>query len=127
MGWAATQLSPLSETFVAFSSQAPGPVLDIGGAPGLASLAALKAGAEVIANDLEAALFPSEARFRIVTGRFPGGLHFDPSTLGAVHASNVFHFLTGNQLDAGHKRRIADASTCAAECRSRSSSDIAWR
>lgn len=101
MGWAATQLSPLSETFVAFSSQAPGPVLDIGGAPGLASLAALKAGAEVIANDLEAALFPSEARFRIVTGRFPGGLHFDPSTLGAVHASNVFHFLTGNQLDAG--------------------------
>ena len=104
MGWASTQLSPLSEAFVQFAAHAPGPVLDIGGAPGIASAAALEAGAEVIANDLDAALFTALAprpRLRIAAARFPGGLHFDPDALGAVHASSVFHFLTGNQLDAG--------------------------
>jgi SAM-dependent methyltransferase len=104
MGWASTQLSPLTEAFVAFAATAPAPVLDIGGAPGLAAAAALVAGAEVIANDLDAGLLTELApsvRLRIVPGRFPREMHFDPETLGAVHASSVFHFLTGNQLDAG--------------------------
>jgi SAM-dependent methyltransferase len=100
MGWASTQLSPLSEAFVEFAAGASLPVLDIGGAPGTVSVAAQEAGAEVIANDLDAALF-HEPRLRIFAGRFPRDLHFDPGALGAVHASNVFHFLTGNQLDAG--------------------------
>lgn len=104
MGWASTGLSSLSQAFVAFAADAKQPVLDIGGAPGVASQAALEAGAAVIANDLEAALLDSLAshdRLRIVTGRFPRDLHFDPGSLAAVHASNVFHFLTGNQFDAG--------------------------
>ena len=107
MGWASTQLSPLTEAFVAFAAiySQGRPVLDIGGAPGLASAAALAAGAEVIANDLEsqllAALPAGHPRLSIKPGRFPKDLHFDPGSLAAVHASNVFHFLTGNQLDAG--------------------------
>ncbi len=104
MGWSSTVLTPLSQAFVAFAAEAKQPVLDIGGAPGVASQAALAEGAEVIANDLDAALFASLAshsKLRIVKGRFPRELHFDPGSLAAVHASNVFHFLTGNQLDAG--------------------------
>jgi len=104
MGWASTQLSPLTEAFIAFAAEASKPVLEIGGAPGLASAAALVAGAEVIANDLQADLFTALApqpRLRIVAGRFPSELHFDAGSLGAAHASNVFHFLTGVQLEAG--------------------------
>ena len=104
MGWASTQLSPLSEAFVAYAAQAASPVLEIGGAPGIAAAAALDAGAAVIVNDLDAALLTALAahdRLRLAPGRFPRDLHFDPATLSAVHASNVFHFLTGNQLDAG--------------------------
>lgn len=104
MGWASTRFSPLTESFLAFAAEANGPVVDIGGAPGVASAAALESGAEVIANDLDAALFTAltpHPRLRIVAGGFPHDVHFDPGTIGAVHASNVFHFLTGNQLDAG--------------------------
>ena len=104
MGWSSTVLSPLSQAFVACAAAASQPVLDVGGAPGLASQAALAAGAAVIANDLDAELLKLLAphpRLRIVPGRFPRDLHFDPGSLAAVHASNVFHFLTGNQLDAG--------------------------
>jgi SAM-dependent methyltransferase len=106
MGWASTELSPLSQAFVAFAAeQEPGgAVLDIGGAPGIVTAAALARGANVFANDLDAALFTAlvpHPNLRIAAGRFPRELHFDPRALDAVHASNVFHFLTGNQLDAG--------------------------
>ena len=110
MGWASERLSPLSEAFVAFAAGEALPVLDIGAAYGAASLAALKAGASVIANDLDdehlqeiSSRVPDNARGRLQlkSGSFPRGVHFDSRTLGAVHASNVFHFLTGRQLDEG--------------------------
>ena len=37
-------------------------------------------------------------------GQFPRGLFFAPSSLGAVHCANVFHFLTGRQLELGMSR-----------------------
>jgi SAM-dependent methyltransferase len=107
MGWASDNLSPLSQLFVEFCgspfcADEEHPVLDIGAAFGVASLAAVRAGAFVIANDLEASQLPSErARLRCKPGRFPREIHFEPETLSAVHASNVFHFLTGNQLEQG--------------------------
>jgi polyketide synthase PksL len=115
MGWVSEQMSPVSELFVEFcrSSLRGGesaPVLDIGAAFGAASLAALRAGAHVIANDLDAdhllelqnrAGPEDRARLALKPGRFPRELHYEPGTLGAVHASNVFHFLTGNQLERG--------------------------
>ncbi|MBI5085701.1 MAG: SAM-dependent methyltransferase, partial [Acidobacteria bacterium] len=56
MGWGSEQLSPLSELFVEFCrSSLRGEdqrVLDIGAGYGAATLAALRAGARVIANDL---------------------------------------------------------------------------
>lgn len=104
MGWSSDQLSPLSLSFVEFSRACTAPVLDIGAGLGTAALAALGAGASVIANDLDdGALQHLAGRMQTRPGRFPRELHFEPETLGAVHASNVFHFLTGNQLESGFR------------------------
>lgn len=109
-GWASNQLNEVSELFVAFCRGAKLPVLDIGAAFGIASLAALKAGATVIANDLEPghlsaiahAADPEDSRRLIlIPGRFPRQLQFAEASLSAVHASNVFHFLTGPQIEQG--------------------------
>jgi SAM-dependent methyltransferase len=109
-GWASNQLNAVSERFVAHCRSVTLPVLDIGAAFGLASLAALESGATVIANDLEpshlaaiAAAVPAAhaARLILLPGRFPRHLRFAENSLGAVHASNVLHFLTGPQLSLG--------------------------
>jgi SAM-dependent methyltransferase len=114
MGWSSETLSPLNQFFVDWCrSGACGPdspALDIGAGYGAATLAALQWGAWVIANDLSnehldglSARVPSELRPRLTLkpGRFPRHLHFEEGTLGAVHASNVFHFLTGRQMEEG--------------------------
>ena len=110
-GWSSNQLNEVSELFVEFCrAQAVLPVLDIGAAFGIATHAALAAGATVIANDADAAHLrilhestPPEDRRRLVmvSGRFPRHLHFAESSLSAIHASNVLHFLTGPQLENG--------------------------
>jgi SAM-dependent methyltransferase len=109
-GWASSQLNEVSQFFVEFARGAALPVLDIGAAFGIASLAALDAGATVIANDLDPrhldvilAQAPAEHRKRLllIPGRFPRHLCFLGDSLAAVHASNVFHFLTGPQVSQG--------------------------
>lgn len=121
MGWASEALNEASRAFVDFCatgycSTGDSKALDIGAAFGTATMAALRAGAFVIANDLE----PEHVRVlrgrvesapdlshavveRLTTqvARFPRETWFIEGTLGAVHASNVFHFLTGNQLEKG--------------------------
>ncbi len=118
MGWISELLSPVSVLFVEFCATGfcgpAAPALDLGAASGAASEAAWRAGAWVIANDLDAAPLreleqhlqsdssrADPVRLRLQPGRFPRDLHFEPASLGAIHASNVFHFLTGNQLALG--------------------------
>ena len=109
-GWASNQLNEVSELFVAHCRQVKLPVLDIGAAFGLASLAAIEAGATVIANDLDPAHLAEIAnavppaksnKLTLIPGHFPRELHFPASSLSAIHASNVLHFLTGPQLEQG--------------------------
>ncbi len=109
-GWASNQLNELSERFVAHCRTVILPVLDIGAAFGIASLAALEAGATVIANDLEPSHLAEIAKsvppgraanLILIPGRFPRHLRFAENSLSAVHASNVLHFLTGPQLEQG--------------------------
>ena len=109
-GWTSNQLNEVSELFVDFCADATLPVLDIGAAYGIATHAALAAGATVVANDADSThlqiLFehtPLADRKRLVLlpGRFPRHLQFAENSLGAIHASNVFHFLTGPQLANG--------------------------
>lgn len=110
MGWASESLNAISASFVEFAAHAPAPVLDIGAAFGTATLAALNAGAAVIANDLDSehlrileSRVPPEHRARLTLkpGKFPRDLAFNPESLTAVLASNVFHFLTGRQIHSG--------------------------
>jgi polyketide synthase PksL len=103
-GWASNQLNEVSERFVAHCRFVTRPVLDIGAAFGLASLAAIESGATVYANDLapsHLAQIPPSEKLILLPGRFPHDLHFPENSLDAVHASNIFHFLTGPQLARG--------------------------
>ncbi len=104
MGWSSNQLNALSQLFVEDCGPGRLPVLDIGAAFGIASLAALAKGSRVIANDLDAAHLAelaSHPGLEILPGRFPGELDVPPGSLSAVHASNVLHFLTGEELTLG--------------------------
>lgn len=114
MGWASRHLNPASEAFVRFCAQtAPDlPVLDIGAGLGTAALAALASGARVIANDLDPAHLaaienaaPEADRARLILrpGAFPS-IEFEDHSLAAAHASSVFHFLSGRQLDSGFRK-----------------------
>ena len=121
MGWISEVLGPVSVLFVEFCASGfcgqAAPALDVGAASGAASEAAWRAGAWVIANDLDAAPLQDLerrvrqegsaaewARLAVKPGRFPREPHFEPESLGAVHACNVFHFLTGNQLALGARK-----------------------
>lgn len=115
-GWTSTVPNELSELFIGFSASAAGPVLDIGAAFGVATIPALAAGAIVLANDSDPdhlaeldRLTPQELRprLRLLPGCFPGDLELPAQSLGAVHASNILHFLTGEELEAGFQKIAA--------------------
>jgi SAM-dependent methyltransferase len=116
MGWASEALNPVSDEFVEFCHSQDGAVLDIGAAFGVASLAALRAGVSVIANDIDVSHLAElqlraqrsctteeYTRLAVRLGRFPQNLFFPEESLAAVHASSVFHFLTGNRIEQGLK------------------------
>lgn len=103
-------LNEINEVFVDHAAQCQRPVLDIGCAFGIASLAALATGAVVIANDIDDAMLrtvqeqaPPADRPRLELRRaaFPHELDFPPGSLDAAHASNLLNFLRGEEIDAG--------------------------
>lgn len=122
MGWISEQISPHSELFLDFCREGrcnsnESAALDIGTGYGLVAIAALHAGAWVVANDMEPRhLHELERRAELATsqeerlrlslrpGQFPRDLFFTEGSLGAVHAANVLHFLTGRQLTLGMSR-----------------------
>lgn len=112
MGWASRHLSPPGEEFVRLCSSGLSlPVLDIGAGLGTAALAALAAGARVIANDLDASHLaaileatpePDRERLTLLEGAFPA-LTLADHSLAAAHASSVLHFLSGRQIESGFR------------------------
>jgi SAM-dependent methyltransferase len=110
MGWGSEFPHEINLAFAEFAAECKHPVLDIGAGFGAATLAALKKGATVIANDLDvfhleslAASVPQEARNRVemLPGRFPRDLAFSSEYFGAIHSSNVLHFLSPPELESG--------------------------
>ncbi len=99
MGWTAAVPGQMSEQFIAFARECGLPVVDIGCAYGVA---AIPAGA--VAVDLEISHVAGlPAGMDRVVGRFPE-VAFRAGRLGAVHASNVLHFLTAAELEEGVRR-----------------------
>ena len=87
-------------------------ILDVGAGLGVATLPLLKAGAGVIANDIDeshlaaiskaAAIMGLGERLTTLLGKFPDELNLDG--LDAVHCSNVLHFLRGEEIITGAQR-----------------------
>lgn len=84
--------------------------LDIGAAFGVATIPVLKKGIKVIANDLSQEHLdkitqrcPQQFRsnLTLLPGRFPDEITMHDNSLDAVIASNVFHFLTGEEIERG--------------------------
>ena len=107
-GWTSNTLNELSELFVKECALAPCTALDIGAAHGIATIPALSTGAHLIANDSShdhlsklRQLTPPEFQHRLelLPGRFPRDTKLKAETLDLAHASNVFHFLTGRQIE----------------------------
>lgn len=113
-GYMISTLDEISEAFVEFAGrQAPWPVLDVGAAFGVATLAALKAGVRVVANDIDVRHLavlkdrtPPEltSKLTVVPGAFPGEIAFAAETFSAVLASRVMHFFDGAQVESAARR-----------------------
>ena len=112
MGYMTSTLDEFSSKFIDYSPLAPGPVLDIGAAYGIASLAALEKGATVIANDIEKAHLdilmekaPDKLKVKLTLkpGAFPDQLKIENDTLGAVLVCRVMHFFDGDTIERSAK------------------------
>lgn len=87
--------------------------MDIGAAYGVTTLPALKKGIHVIANDLsqehldaiaQQCSKPQRDRLTLMAGRFPEELSIEKESLDVILASQVFHFLKGEDIEIGIKK-----------------------
>ena len=109
MGYMNAEPEFYNEAFIEFSAQCSDPCLEIGTAYGRTTIAALKKGATIIANDLSAdhldILFqntPESLRKNVtlVPGAFPDAISIEDNSLGAVLSSRVLNFLEPEILPA---------------------------
>ena len=108
MGWSSNTLNELSELFVEACAKPFITAIDIGAALGIATLPALAGGAHLLANDssqqhlLELKNRTPEAdkaHLTLMPGRFHRDIKLPAESLDLAHASNVFHFFTGRQIE----------------------------
>jgi SAM-dependent methyltransferase len=106
-GWTTDQSNPITDEMLEFIAASESPtILDIGAAYGVATLPALRAGATVVANDIESSHLVHivrmasqenlEGRLTTHLGRFP--FVDDIEKINAIHCSNVLRFLSGKEL-----------------------------
>ena len=109
LGVMSTHMDACMEAFIAFAKTSAAPVADVGAAYGVATIPALKAGASVIAVDVDARHLeilkqrvPSALRNRLQTiaAPFPEGLSLAKDSIGAFLLSNVLNFLSPDRLPA---------------------------
>lgn len=108
MGFMTTGLDEFSEEIIRFAAAQPKPMLEVGAAYGVATLAALQASAKVIANDASAEHLevlwnktPEHYRgnLQLRPGYFPQELSFEPESVSAVLACRVIHFFDGKTIE----------------------------
>ena len=106
-GWMTVALDEISTDFARYAGTLNDEVLDIGCAYGIATLAALEAGARVLACDIEPRHLeilgervpePLRGNLRCQTAVLPD-VDFEPESFGAVLASRVLHFLNGPDVE----------------------------
>ena len=108
MGHSFKELTYYTQSFIQYAATCSLPVLDIGAAYGVATLPALAAGATVIANDINSEHLKIlkkntskiyHERLTVLCGKIPGKIRFNSQSLGAIHLSQVMHFLTGQEIN----------------------------
>lgn len=105
-------LTETSEQFVEYSSRIHNPVVDLGCAYGVATIAAAKAGAsQIIACDIDnkhlqvlkrrASLMDLDSKIITKSGKFPQETAFPRNSIGAVLTSLMLPYLTVEELEIG--------------------------
>lgn len=112
-GFMVNHLDPYSLEFVRFSGNVSGKIIDIGACYGIATLAALKAGAKhIIATDNEPrhleilrsrVAAKDQSKVQCVVGALPNDLHFEKNSITAILCSRVLHLLRGEEIDVALK------------------------
>lgn len=109
-GGVTESLDEYTQAFVDFCKFDTQKVLDIGVGYGFSSLAALKKGVHLIANDLDQRhldIFltnvPKELQKNLIlkAGHFPDELDFEEKSFDAIHAARILHFLMPDKLCEG--------------------------
>ena len=114
-GYATEGLIGPSKDFVEYASTCKLPVLDVGAAYGEATVAALKKGATVIANEVcqESLEYIAKRkdlndddrkRLYLKQGFLPFGIDFTENSLGAVHCSRVMHYFKPDDVEGMFKK-----------------------
>lgn len=113
-GYAIVTLDPISRKFVDYCKLIQDPILDIAAGYGTISLAVLKeTSCTVIAEDIgvdNLLVLRKHAeknelnRLYLNSDRFPNELNFPDESIGAVAICQLFHFLTGDEIDLGLKK-----------------------
>jgi len=110
-GFMFSTLDEYAEDFIQFAGQTEDTVLDLGCAFGVVTIAALEAGGNVTACDLDQRHLdillektPAELQPKLerVQGRLPN-IDFAPDSFSAIICSRVLHFLDGSAIDASVK------------------------
>ena len=101
-------LNDISHAFIAFSADAPGLIVDIGAAYGVATLPIIQQGRDVVACDMDNTHLttiqqrvPPSLRHHLHTqhGQFPHDIRFAPGQVGAVLLSHILPFLNPDEMD----------------------------
>lgn len=112
-GYMTTSLDPYSQEFVSYAVHSHDPVLEIGAAYGVATLAALGQGATVYCNDIEVkhleivaqlAKQKGFSRLKLVPGAFPKELNFPDNSFRAILIARVLHFFDPETLELSMKQ-----------------------
>ena len=107
------KLSKYGDAFLDYARKSKYPVVDIGCAYGVATIPALRTGANVIAVDMDANHLQTiqesvpekwRKRLTLLQGKFPFELNFAEASIGAFYISHVLPFLTPEEIgEAVHK------------------------
>lgn len=110
MGYMTTLFDVITTEFIDFAAQCQLPVLDIGAAYGIASIAALERGATVISNDMDERhlvllrkFTPSQywQHLYLKVGQFPNQLDFPSHSISAILLRKMIHFLHPTEIEVG--------------------------
>lgn len=108
-----TYIDEYAKEFIQYAGQQTAPVLDLGAAYGFVTIEALKAGATVIANDLEPRHLdilynqtPLEYRDRLtlLPGEFPQELNLKSQSIAGCYVAHMLGYLSPAALQIGFEK-----------------------